>query len=250
MKKSVIVCVVFLLLISLVFAHGDEEESKKSLDISTISFIIIGISSANALFILALSCFYRKQKALLFWILITPIIFTSIFLIVTTLLTNFNADSQGPVHWHADYEIWICEEKINLVDPQGFSNKVGTNLFHEHNDDRIHIEGVVTSMEEVNLQHFIETVGGEITKSGITLITNDGLVSYENGEKCNGTLQVFVYKTENEMQTQEKLDDFLEYVPSPYSEVPPGDCIIIEFGEEKESTEKMCTTYRGENHGR
>lgn len=109
-------------------------------------------------------------------------------------------------------------------------------------------------MDKINLQHFIETVGGEISSSAISLMTNEGAVNYENGKQCNGFLQVFVYKTENERVIQNKIENFLDYIPSPYSQVPPGDCIIIEFAEEKESTEHICETYRiaeekGEAHG-
>jgi hypothetical protein len=41
-----------------------------------------------------------------------------------------------------------------------------------------------------------------------------------------------------------KLEDFTGYVLSPYFNVPPGDCIIIEFGPSMDSTDKMCETYR------
>ena len=42
----------------------------------------------------------------------------------------------------------------------------------------------------------------------------------------------------------QKIDNFPEYVLSPYSQIPPGDCIIIEFSEEKQTTEHICETYK------
>ena len=47
----------------------------------------------------------------------------------------------------------------------------------------------------------------------------------------------FLYK-------QEKLDDFVEYILSPYQTIPPGDCIIFEFGELKDKTNYICETYK------
>ncbi|MDP3728104.1 MAG: hypothetical protein Q8R18_01485 [bacterium] len=254
---SIFICI---LLSFLAFAHEEAQDSVVSVHeekdsvltkefATKISIALIILSSINAFVCLALSYISKKNKKIKFLAIIIPIIFTSLFLIITTIFINLNSESSGPVHWHADYEIWACGEKVNLIDPEGFSNKVGTNLFHEHNDDRMHIEGVVEDIEEVNIKHFIETIGGEISTSGISLRTNEDLVRYENGELCNGTLQMFVYKTENKVITQEKVEDFLNYIPSPYSDVPPGDCIIIEFEEEKETTEHVCETYKGENHG-
>lgn len=256
MQKSVfkVFCslVLTFLLISFVTAHEEETASNESL--TTISLVLITLTSINVLVLLAVSCRYKKHKKAIFLTMVIPIILTTLFLVISTIYINLNSQSEGPVHWHADYEIWACGEKLNLIDPEGFSNKVGTNLFHEHNDDRMHIEGVVEDLEEINLQHFIEIIGGEISASAISLITNEGFVTYENGQQCNGVLQAFVYKTEHGEVTQEKEENFLEYIPSPYSQVPPGDCIIIEFGEKKEITEHICETYKnpiegGEIHG-
>ena len=43
---------------------------------------------------------------------------------------------------------------------------------------------------------------------------------------------------------QQKLDNFEDYVLSPYTQIPPGDCIIIEFDAEKEKTEHICESYK------
>ena len=243
MKKRVIqVVILFLLcvfLLSIVSAHEEETNyflTKESL--TKISLFLIVMSSINALLWVIISSFSKKKKKAKF----------------LAIFINLNAETKGPVHWHADYEVWACGEKLNIINPSGLSNKVGTNLFHEHNDDRIHIEGVVEDIEEVNIEHFFEVIGGQISSSGISLITNKGFVSYKNGEVCNGTLQIFVYTTKNKEMQQTKVKNFLEYIPSPYSEVPPGDCIIIEFAEEKETTEQICETYKialekGEIHG-
>jgi len=140
------------------------------------------------------------------------------------------------------------------VDPTGLSNRVGTPVFHEHGDNRLHVEGVVVKKEDVSLGKFFEVVGGSLTPSGFSVPTNSGTANAANGELCNGRpakVQVFAYRVvENPFQRtgmkheQTKLTEFEGYVPSPYSAVPPGDCIIIEFDAEKPSTDKICETYR------
>ena len=84
-----------------------------------------------------------------------------------------------------------------------------------------------------------------------------------NGDLCNGKpgeVQVFLYKVDNPEDhdhwtyTQQKLEHFDEYVLSPEEEVPPGDCLIIEFDQPKDHTDKMCNTYnismeKGEMNG-
>lgn len=206
----------------------------------------------------------HNRKALYFLAIALPVIFATLFTAGTTIYLNKISATKGPVHWHADYEIWNCGEKVELIDPTGLSNRVGTPVFHEHNDNRIHVEGVVLHPEDAALEMFFHFVGGTLTAEELSVPTNEGTVSAKNGDLCNGKearLQVFVYKVLNHKETgnwgytQKKVDHFTEYVLSPYSQIPPGDCIIIEFGQEKEKTDKICTTYkaaeqRGELRGR
>ncbi len=206
----------------------------------------------------------HNRKRLFFLTIALPIVFATLFTAGTTIYLNQISATKGPVHWHADFEIWNCGKKIDLLNPTGLSNRVGTPVFHEHNDNRIHVEGVVLHPEDVALKMFFNVVGSFLTTEELRLPANEGIVTMRNGELCNGKtgkLQVFVYKVINPEETgnwgyqQEKVENFAQYVLSPYSQVPPGDCIIIEFDEEKEKTNKMCTTYkvaeqRGELRGR
>jgi len=79
---------------------------------------------------------------------------------------------------------------------------------------------------------------------------NKGIAEFNNGDTCSngekGSLQGFLYKTDEATKTyhQEKIENFEDYVISPYGLVPPGDCIVIEFGSIKEKTENICETYR------
>lgn len=197
------------------------------------------------------SLLIREKSEFLKWILFClialTIVFNTSYLIWSTLLVNQQSVTKGPVHWHADFEIWNCGEKVDIIDPKGLENKVGTSVFHEHNDNRIHIEGPVSSYHQISLGGFFKTIGGELTASSLKIPTHDGVIQMSMGNTCNGRavkLQVFVYKVMGNKFYQEKLEDPQSYVISPHSQVPPGDCLIIEFDKVKEKTDRLCNFYR------
>ena len=141
-----------------------------------------------------------------------------------------------------------CGNKIDLEDPTGFSNKIGTSTLHEHNDFRIHLEGVVVEEEDQSLGKFFHVIGGNISKDSLSAPTTNGMLTVKNGDLCpdgtSGTLNVFVYRTVNKTYVQQKVNDPASYIYAPESQVPSGDCIIIEYGPEKNSTDKLCTSYQ------
>ncbi len=218
----------------------------------------------------------EATKQFLFWGIVIPIILVTLFLTVDTVLKNEQSITGGPVHWHADYDIYVCgheelgqtsrapyqfifqasahedegdSQKLDLADPQGLTNRIGSSDFHEHGDNRIHVEGVVEHLENVSLGKFFESIGGELTPTSMRLPTNHGEIITQNGTECQdgepGTWQVFVYKTQGDIVIQEKLENFVDYVLSPYSTIPPGDCIIMEFSSEiKNRTDKICPFYQ------
>ena len=63
-------------------------------------------------------------------------------------------------------------------------------------------------------------------------------------------MQIFSYIVTNSHARQregflvEQLKVNGDYILSPYQDVPPGDCIIVEFDKRKEKTDKICDTYR------
>lgn len=198
----------------------------------------------------------QRLKLFLFLGMTIPIVVTTLYLAAATIAKNEASVTKGPVHWHADYEIYVCEkvkgktvahagERVDLVDPEGLSNRVGSSDFHEHGDNRIHVEGVVRRLSDVSLGKFFQTVGGRLTASSLLLPTPNGQILVQNGMLCSdgkpGTLQAFVYKTQGKIIRQEKLADFVNYVISPHGNLPPGDCLIFEFtSENKAKTDKIC----------
>lgn len=165
------------------------------------------------------------------------------YLVWSTISTNVKSVTGGPVHYHADFEIWNCGKQVDLIDPKGWDNKVGTALLHEHNDNRIHVEGPVLDYKDTSLGKFFEVVGGKMGNGFLEIPTNNGMVIIEDGQ-CNeemANLQAFVYRTEGKTFYQEKFTDPLNYILSPYSNIPPGDCIIIELDKPKDKTDRICT---------
>lgn len=212
------------------------------------SLISLGIFAVLVVLSIIFKDKSEKIKYLLFGAFVLVAVANTVYLTGSTIYLNQVSLTSGPVHWHADFEIYNCGQKVEIEDPRGFSNKVGTQVIHEHNDDRIHIEGVILDKHDASLGHFIEQIGGQLHKDHMAIPTEDGLLELENGQNCpdgqKGVLQVFVYVTSDHTFSQQKLTDPQDYVISPSGQVPPGDCIIIEFGSLREKTDKLCTFYQ------
>ncbi len=205
----------------------------------------------------------ESLKKILFIALVITIAGTTIYFVGTTIYKNVSAVTKGPVHWHLDFDVYNCGERVDLLDPRGMNNKIGSSDFHEHNDARIHVEGPVIRKSDVNLRNFFGVIGGQLDFGLLRVPTNEGMVEMKDGTLCNGRearLQAFLFKISNPrshnewVYTQEKLENAPEYVMSPEAAIPPGDCVIFEFAPEKSSTDKMCETYkvavaRGVLHG-
>ena len=259
-KSLFIASIFFFHVVAIVFANGEDihdevievvptlEETIRSNSIKVIivATIIIVISVLLTIFLKNAG---EGLKKILFSLIVIPTVVGTLFIAGSTLYLNFQSISGGPVHWHAEYEIWDCGEQLELGDPEGLSNKVGSATLHEHNDNWIHLEGVVTKESEASLGKYFDIVGGDISDDSFRIPTNEGLISRHNGDLCpdgsEGLMQVFIYQTENKVYTQQKIKDPKNYLISPESSIPPGDCIIIEFDPlEKEKTDKLCEQYQ------
>jgi len=262
--------------------HDDLEANIAALSINVIkvSAIIVVVLVLTAW---ALNNRLPKLKLPLFIGIAGTMALSTLMLIGSTVYLNINSDSGGPVHWHADFEIWACGNELELRDPTGFSNKIGSSVLHEHNDRRIHLEGVVVDEKvDASLGKFMYVIGGAITSEAMVVPLNPADGSYFeddidadgpsdqyasliepfivegdekgnfarfiNGDKCGdevAEVQVFVYKLDKDTDTysQTKLDRPQDYVIRDESLVPPGDCIIFEFDTPKDRTDKLCPQY-------
>lgn len=252
---------------SLLFAAADLEQQ-----ISSTSLRVVAVASLVLVVLVILSIILRDRlpplKPWLFGALSLTLILPTLFLAISTVYLNVKSDSGGPVHWHADFELWACGQQLELRDPTGFlSNKIGTATLHEHNDQRIHLEGVAVNVhEDASLGKFMRVIGGEVSSDSYTVPLNaeqtppavltdyvttnaDGpYASFISGQSCAGQpaeVQVFAYRFDPTTNTysQRKLDDPAAWVIAPESQVPPGDCLIIDFDTPKDRTDKLCEQF-------
>jgi hypothetical protein len=227
-----------LLLAALAHAHEAGAASLQSsswerlgipdpVDAVMVATLISGLGVFYAIFIKSAT---EKGKKLLYTVIAAPIILATVYLAGSTVYQNMVSATGGPVHWHADYEVWACGQEYTLADPTGISNKVGTPTVHEHNDNRIHIEGVLLTMDEASLHNFFVQVGGDFDNGSLTIPTNDGVFTWNDGDLCNGKPGKWYVFVNGEL-----VDDGPDHIIAPYTTVPPGDRIKIVFTEKKPS---------------
>lgn len=258
--------------------------------INQLSLNAILIGGALLVVLVFLAIWVNKRKKLknlkkpVFILIVAVVITTTLTISSATVYLNVKSATGGPVHWHADLEFWACGNELELREPKGvLSNKIGTPTLHEHDDKRIHLEGVPVSLpHDASLGKFMDVVGGQISQSNLVLPLNDEKIfengkgeedgdghavsdpilinsflktnkdgyvaSFINGQKCGekaAAVQVFAYKFNEADKTyrQTKLSDPAKYAITDESEVPPGDCLIIEFAAPKDRTDKLCKQY-------
>jgi hypothetical protein len=175
----------------------------------------------------------KHEKHILFWSIVVILGSATLYLAAYTLTTTLLSVTNGPVHWHADFEIWICGEKQLLPESKGLSGKIGSSLLHHHNDYRIHIEGAVMDYEDIMLAQFFQDIGGSLAQNYIGIPQEDGSVAYwQNGDSCpsgeKGTLRLYVQRGFSE--EWEEAGEIPSYIISPYADVPPGDRLKLVFG--------------------
>ncbi|MBI1971773.1 MAG: hypothetical protein HYS53_00585 [Candidatus Aenigmarchaeota archaeon] len=216
-------------------AHGVEEAAKQSTIESVLGvpdpLNVVLATSVVVGFLVFFSLLFRKKfrerhKKIIFTLIAVPIAFSTLYLVGVTLALNSVSATGGPVHWHADIEVWACGQLYHFAHSQGWDNKVGEPLMHLHDDDRIHVEGVVVKMQDVELGEFFNSVGGSFTPESITMPTTAGVKKWSNNDLCNGKMG-FLYMFVNG-RLEAKMD---EHIISPYGNVPPGDRIKIVFSE-------------------
>ena len=259
MRRYCTFLIVLVLLSSSALAHAGEYNGSAHEALSKSSLLIASLASIVIILCISITALKKKKsssfKLLMFAFIVLTAVATTAYLSISTILLNVRSESHGPVHWHADYEIWKCGEHLEFSESTGLSNRRGTPVFHGHNDQRIHVEGVVTTFDDVQFKNFFSVMGGKLSDDGFELPTATGVVTARSGERCplgEGKLQAFLYRVTNPdpsknkgfFYTQTKLDDVEDYVPAPYSLVPPGDCLILEFDAEKGKTERLCETYK------
>ncbi len=178
--------------------------------------------------------------------------------------------SSGEIHWHADYEVLVEQdgelERLNLIDPSNYcegtphessymcslSDRTGTTEYHEHNDNRIHLEGVFKERDDATLSAFFETFGGKLTSSELVYPTNEETVKVSESSDDNRTLKIIVNSGVGGERGWKVVDNPSEYIVSPYKRGPNLDDIFVIYDSNsanyvKEQFRVNNGTYRG--HG-
>ena len=217
-----------------VFSHEEEEDFMldhsglypiNQLQAVGYGSLIFGI--LIAIIILFHEKMHDMAKKIVYSLVVITASLVTIYLVITTLHLNIISETKGPVHWHADFEIWVCGKKIELAEPKGLSNKQGVDLMHAHNDNRIHVEGVLLDKKAASLGAFFYAIGGSLSSDGLIVPTNEGLASFHEGDKCNEKpAKLYGFVNGN------LIDNPSAYIISPYEKVPPGDRIKFVFTEE------------------
>lgn len=164
--------------------------------------------------------------------------------------------SGGEIHHHADFEVFVQRQgdlqALDLVNPSNFCKKdymctlndrTGSTRYHEHNDNRIHLEGVFETRNEATLAAFFDNFNGELSNTKLVYPTNDGTVSVEEDGK---ELKIIVNRGTggnrhwcvigNEVPdsqtcvnpyTGEPADSPSEYIISPHKRGPSLDDIFV-----------------------
>ncbi|MBI4739249.1 hypothetical protein HY772_06880 [Candidatus Woesearchaeota archaeon] len=238
--NALFILVILILAASFVMAHGVEDDEDEDVDLTDLALKGIYAASIISLLVIAYSLIKGKglaesHKKTVFVSILISVVLATVFLISTTVYLNFTSVTGGPVHWHADYELIICGEHKELVDPRSLLlNRVGTSTLHEHNDNRIHIEGTPRTLESVNLGAFFRVLNGHLEPGWLHFHSNEGEVNVKNGDQCDGKpaqLMMFIERQEGRDRVWKASTEFDDYIPSPHGTIPPGDRLKIFFSE-------------------
>lgn len=234
MKKGLFLLLLIIAL-SMSFAYSHEAEEDFELNHSELYPIsqlqAAGYGTVVFGFLIFIIILFHKSmnemaKKAVYYLVAAVAVLVTAYLVITTLHLNSISLTKGPVHWHADFEIWACDKEILIKEPEGFTNKQGVDLMHAHNDQRIHVEGVILDKKQASLGAFFYAIGGSLSNDGFIVPTDNGLESYHDGDHCNekvAKLYVFV--------NGQLISDPARYEISHYEKVPPGDRIKFVFTE-------------------
>lgn len=239
MRKIIFVALLFLL--SLTASGHSVEEYTRTEPVEYLPFDPFTAAVYVFAFVLVISVYSifsqnslsEKSKKIIFVAVSLPVVLVTIYMAGSTVYLNLVSESGGPVHWHADFEVWVCgEHVVNLKQAVFPSNKVGSPVFHHHDDFRVHVEGLIIKTRDVDLQQFFRVIGGDFTGGSLKLELSDGsFLEKSNGQICQdgkpGSWRLFV-KNWGTGEFEEKTE-LEHYVIKPYFNVPPGDFFKLVF---------------------
>ncbi|MFB6208142.1 MAG: hypothetical protein ABEJ69_02235 [Candidatus Nanohaloarchaea archaeon] len=165
---------------------------------------LLGLIALTALSVYNEDSLTLRDKELLMNGFLVAVLLPSLYTAGAFLHESQVSWSGGEVHYHADYEVIVQNstgvyERLELVDPAEFcgesymcnlNDRTGVTRYHEHDDNRIHLEGVFRERSDATLRAYFNTFGGELTNEKLVYPTNNGIVKLE--ENANKSLKIIV----------------------------------------------------------
>lgn len=247
---------------------------------------IMKLGAASVMVLAAISIYLEGQlsdgeKTLLMNGFLLAILLPSFYAAGAFVHESQTSWSNGEVHWHADFEILVDDagdlKELDLVDPEKFcgdsghessymckmNDRTGSTKYHEHNDDRIHVEGVFKDREDATLAAFFEQFYGELTNDRLVVPTNQGEREYV--ETDTRSIKILVHQGSGPARRwclvgdRVKRDDVCRshgelagspdrYVVSPYTQGPHIDDIFIVY--DSETAQEALQDVREDNEYR
>lgn len=125
----------------------------------------------------------RKRWKMLKSVLFYGIVIGGVVLLIWGIfsLAGKRSFSGGQIHWHADLKLTVCGEDVPLPQPTASATVhgepfVGTPFMHLHRGPQIHIEGVVSTKEEIMIGKFMEVIERHFTDTEF--------LDKKNGDTC------------------------------------------------------------------
>lgn len=205
-----------------------------------------------------------KDKKILMNALLVAVLVPTFYAAGAFIHESQTSWSGGEVHYHADFEVFVEEkgelQELDLIDPEEFcestshessimcklNDRTGSKEYHEHNDDRVHLEGTFKTKRDASLAAFFEQFNGVLENQKLVVPTNEGVVRKENSG--NMSLKILVRRGVGPARhwcligdqlpredickddySKEPANTPAEYVVSPYSRGPNLDDIFIVY---------------------
>ncbi len=144
----------------------------------------------------------KERKKSYMWIAITILVLIAFAAGVGWLYTHKTETyTDREVHWHALVDITICGEHKDLPEVEEGEEFKGIHLLHTHDDNVMHIEGLVQKKEDIALGKFFDVMNIPFDK--------DKIMDKKNGDLCPdgrpGVLKMYV--------NGQPRTDFRDYIP-------------------------------------
>ena len=142
--------------------------------------------------------------------IISIIILFAIILIIWWLTKPPQIPLNQEVHAHAYIDVFVCGKQIDLPRAHGKSF-VGTHLLHTHDDNTMHLEGVVRNRDEIKLGRFFDAMNVQFDSTKV--------FNTSNGDLCNGKQGMWKMYVNGK-----ETNKFREYVP--FNTIEPQEQVI------------------------